>query len=94
MVVVKEYKYFILKIMMNNFYVYILKCSDDFYYVGHTDDIEKRILEYHSNKFHLMIMVLKIRWHRFFSHAPFDAFYCVLLRRILRASGGRKFSGE
>jgi predicted GIY-YIG superfamily endonuclease len=31
-----------------DFYVYILKCSDDSYYVGHTDDIEKRIDEHVS----------------------------------------------
>ncbi len=31
------------------FYVYILKCSDDSYYTGHTDDLEKRISE-HKNK--------------------------------------------
>jgi predicted GIY-YIG superfamily endonuclease len=34
---------------MNNFYVYILKCSDDSYYVGHTDNIEKRISEHELN---------------------------------------------
>ena len=28
------------------FYVYILRCSDDSYYTGHTDDIEKRISEH------------------------------------------------
>lgn len=28
---------------MRQFYVYILKCSDGSYYVGHTDDIEHRI---------------------------------------------------
>lgn len=26
--------------------MYILKCSDDSYYVGHTDDIDKRVSEY------------------------------------------------
>jgi predicted GIY-YIG superfamily endonuclease len=31
---------------MNYFYVYILKCSDGSYYVGHTDNIEKRIAEH------------------------------------------------
>lgn len=31
-----------------DFYVYMLKCSDDSYYVGHTDDIEKRISEHQS----------------------------------------------
>lgn len=34
--------------MMNAFYVYILKCSDDSYYVGHTDDIDRRIAEHKS----------------------------------------------
>jgi len=29
------------------FYVYILKCSDSSYYIGHTDDIEKRVSEHH-----------------------------------------------
>lgn len=33
---------------MLNFYVYILKCNDDSYYVGHTDDLERRLTEYAS----------------------------------------------
>jgi len=28
------------------FYLYILKCSDDSYYTGHTDDIERRLSEH------------------------------------------------
>lgn len=35
---------------MQDFYVYILKCSDNSYYVGHTDDIEKRLAE-HQQRF-------------------------------------------
>ena len=31
---------------MKDFYVYILKCNDNSYYVGHTDDIEKRMNEH------------------------------------------------
>lgn len=31
---------------MQNFYVYILQCSDHSYYVGHTDNLEKRISEH------------------------------------------------
>ena len=31
-----------------NFWVYILKCSDDSYYTGHTDNLENRIGE-HQN---------------------------------------------
>jgi len=32
----------------NNFYVYIVKCNDDSYYTGHTDDLEKRLAEHAS----------------------------------------------
>lgn len=28
------------------FFVYILKCSDDSYYTGHTDNLEKRLSEH------------------------------------------------
>lgn len=28
-----------------DFFVYILKCNDNSYYVGHTENIEKRISE-------------------------------------------------
>lgn len=33
---------------MGYFFVYILKCNDDSYYVGHTDNLEKRVSE-HNN---------------------------------------------
>ena len=36
---------------MNDFYVYILKCNDDSYYIGHTDNIEKRISEHNNNQY-------------------------------------------
>ncbi len=36
---------------MNTFYVYILKCNDNSYYIGHTDNIEKRISEHHLNEY-------------------------------------------
>jgi predicted GIY-YIG superfamily endonuclease len=35
---------------MNDFYIYILKCNDNSYYVGHTDNIEKRISEHTINE--------------------------------------------
>ena len=28
------------------FYVYILKCKDDSYYTGHTDDLERRLADH------------------------------------------------
>lgn len=36
---------------MNCFYVYISKCRDDSYYVGHTDNLEKRISEHNSSAY-------------------------------------------
>ena len=33
------------------FFVYMLKCRDDSYYVGHTDNIEKRISEHKNKKY-------------------------------------------
>ena len=37
--------------MQEGFYVYILKCKDNSYYTGHTDNIEKRISEHHLGLF-------------------------------------------
>jgi putative endonuclease len=34
---------------MEYFYVYILKCRDGSYYVGHTDNLEKRLSEHQAN---------------------------------------------
>ena len=31
---------------MQYFFVYILKCSDNSYYIGHTDNMEKRVQEH------------------------------------------------
>ena len=35
---------------MNSFYVYILKCSDGSFYIGHTDNIENRIAEHQNGR--------------------------------------------
>jgi predicted GIY-YIG superfamily endonuclease len=37
---------------MKPFFVYILKCSDASYYVGHTDGIEKRMAEHNLGECH------------------------------------------
>lgn len=31
---------------MKKFYLYILKCSDDSFYIGHNDDLEKRLAQH------------------------------------------------
>ena len=38
--------------MENCWYVYILKCSNDSLYTGHTTDIERRIVEHNAGKVH------------------------------------------
>ena len=37
---------------MNNYYIYILLCSDNSYYIGVTNNLEKRVLQ-HQNGFDL-----------------------------------------
>jgi predicted GIY-YIG superfamily endonuclease len=36
---------------MQLFYVYILKCCDGSYYIGHTDNLEQRLQEHQSGLF-------------------------------------------
>lgn len=38
--------------MEDFWYVYILKCSNENFYTGHTTDIERRIVEHNSGKVH------------------------------------------
>ena len=35
---------------MQSFWVYMLRCSDGSYYVGHTDNLERRIAEHDSGE--------------------------------------------
>ncbi len=32
------------------FWVYMLRCADGSFYVGHTDDLERRLAEHHSGE--------------------------------------------
>lgn len=36
---------------MLSFYVYLLKCKDESFYTGHTDNLEKRISEHHMGTY-------------------------------------------
>lgn len=33
-----------------SFWVYILRCGDGSYYTGHTDDLERRLVEHHTGR--------------------------------------------
>ncbi len=35
---------------MKPFFVYMLRCSDDSYYTGHTDDLELRVAKHHAGE--------------------------------------------
>ena len=34
-----------------NFWVYILRCADGSYYTGHTDNLEKRVVQHREGEF-------------------------------------------
>ena len=34
--------------VLESYYVYILKCRDESYYVGHTDDLDRRLAQHQS----------------------------------------------
>jgi predicted GIY-YIG superfamily endonuclease len=34
------------------FWVYILRCADDSFYTGHTDDLEKRVAQHQAGEIH------------------------------------------
>ena len=36
---------------MNEYFVYVLKCSDESYYTGVTSNLEKRLIEHNSGMF-------------------------------------------
>lgn len=33
---------------MNDYYLYILRCADGSYYIGHTNDLDRRLYEHNS----------------------------------------------
>ncbi|HEX3140139.1 MAG TPA: GIY-YIG nuclease family protein [Rhizobacter sp.] len=34
-----------------SFFTYMLRCADDSYYVGHTDDLDQRIAQHHAGEY-------------------------------------------
>jgi predicted GIY-YIG superfamily endonuclease len=36
---------------MELYFVYILKCADDSYYIGHTNDVERRLLDHKAGAY-------------------------------------------
>ena len=65
-----------------SFFAYILLCADGSYYVGHTDNLEKRLSEHKSKIFSCYTsnrLPIKLVWHQAF--ASRDAAF-VVERRI------------
>ena len=55
---------------MKTMYVYMLQCSDDSYYVGVTNDVEKRLMEHNSgqdsNAYTYRKTPVRLVWHEAF----------------------------
>jgi putative endonuclease len=53
------------------FWTYILHCSDDRYYTGHTDDLERRMAEHHHGgycRFTARRLPVTLVWAQDFAH--------------------------
>jgi predicted GIY-YIG superfamily endonuclease len=55
-----------------NFWVYILKCSDNSYYTGHTDNLEQRISQHVSGYFPACYTASRLPVELMFSQ-PFES---------------------
>jgi putative endonuclease len=40
-----------MEVLIMSFWVYILRCADNSYYTGHTDNLEQRIAQHHEGYF-------------------------------------------
>lgn len=61
---------------MQSYFLYILKCSDNSYYIGHTDNLEKRLSEHKDGlggKYTLSRLPIKLVYQELFSSRD-DAF--------------------
>jgi putative endonuclease len=47
---IKCFQVYLIKNTMKFYFVYILKCSDDSFYIGITNNIERRLEEHYSSK--------------------------------------------
>ncbi|MCW2120115.1 GIY-YIG nuclease family protein [Flavobacterium sp. 7A] len=61
---------------MKQFYVYILKCSDNSYYTGMTNDINRRFLE-HQNGININCYTFEKR--------PVELVFCTEFNEVLQA---------
>jgi len=69
---------------MEYFWVYMLRCSDGSYYVGHTDDIEKRMSEHRCKKYSCYTAI----------RLPFELVYSQSMpSRVEAIEGERKIKG-
>lgn len=50
------------------FWVYILKCADNSYYTGHTDNLESRLIQHHHQIFPSCFTATRLPVQLVFSH--------------------------
>ena len=75
---------------MKQYYVYILKCSDNSYYTGFTNDMEKRITEHNSGMkkgtYTSTRLPVKLVWLETFS----DPNQAIMIEKQIKGWGRRK----
>jgi len=71
-------------------FVYILKCNDETYYVGHTQDLEERLRRHNKgeNTYTKYRLPLELVFYAAFS----DKYKALAFEKYLKSGSGRAFS--
>lgn len=70
-------------------YVYILKCVNNSHYVGHTTDIERRLLEHNSGKVHYTKDKRPVKLVTFIAFT--DKYKAIYFEKYLKSGSGISF---
>lgn len=75
--------------MGNLAFVYILKCANGSHYVGHTTDIERRLLEHNSGKVHYTKDKRPVKIITFIAFS--DLYKAIYFEKYLKSGSGIAF---
>ena len=80
------------------YYVYILKCSDDFYYTGITNNLEKRIVEHKYGKnidcYTYKGRPLEVKFHETFNDVLQAIYFDKKIKKWTRAKKEALINGD
>ena len=74
------------------YYVYILKCSDDSFYTGCTNDLNERLDRHQKGLVHFMKNKLPVILHTYVAFR--DKFKAFEFERYLKTGSGRAFANK